>query len=212
MREVVGRSALTSVLTNGRGQVQAQTRGADAADPRQLSRRRHHRRGADPERQPAGAKSCRPIRTSRAPARTPSRLINDGQHLRNSAVNEAQGDAAKITQAAAGYQEQVVREANGEAVRFDQIYAQYRRAPAVTRERLYIQTMEDVLAHAHKVIIGAKGATAPIILPPDAFSRQPPTARRRRPHPPAGARQPGEPAMKRPWLVGLIAAVAVAAV
>jgi len=112
--------------------------------------------------------------------------INDADTYRNKNVTEAAGDAAKITQAAAGYQEQVVQEAFGETSRFNQVYAQYRHAPAVTRERLYIQTMQDVLAHAHTVIIDAKGATAPIILPAQAFQ---PTA----PPPAAPAPQPQGP-------------------
>ncbi len=62
------------------------------------------------------------------------------------ATGDAQSAAAKITLAASTYQQQIVHEANGEASRFDQIYGQYRRAPAVTRERMYIQTMQDVLA------------------------------------------------------------------
>ena len=62
-----------------------------------------------------------------------------------------------------------MREATGEASRFDQIYAEYRSAPAVTRERLYIETMQRVLQNSNKVIVDSEGASAPIILPPDVF-------------------------------------------
>ena len=65
--------------------------------------------------------------------------------------------------------EQAVREATGEAARFNQIYAEYSRAPGVTRERLYLETMQRVLAKSNKVVIDSKGASAPIILPPDVF-------------------------------------------
>ena len=51
----------------------------------------------------------------------------------------------------------------------NQVYAQYRLAPGVTRDRLYIETMERVLSKTNKVIIDSKGASAPIILPPDVF-------------------------------------------
>jgi membrane protease subunit HflK len=95
--------------------------------------------------------------------------INDANTYRNRVVNEAKGEAAKIIQAGEGYKVQVVREAQGQAARFDQLYSQYKRAPAVTRERLYIETMQKVLSQNHKVVIDAKGSTAPIILPPDAF-------------------------------------------
>jgi modulator of FtsH protease HflK len=116
--------------------------------------------------------------------------INDANTYRNRVVNEAKGDAAKIVQAAQGYREQVVREAQGQASRFNQLYAQYRRAPAVTRERLYIETMQEVLSHTRKVIIDAKGATAPIILPPDAFRLAAPQAAAQPPPPQAAAAPP----------------------
>jgi membrane protease subunit HflK len=119
--------------------------------------------------------------------------INQANTYRNRVVNEANGDSAKIVQASEGYREQVVREARGQAARFNQLYAQYRLAPAVTRERLYIQTMQEVLSHARKVIIDAKGATAPIILPPQAFQ---PAGSEAAPAPPAPApqAQPAPPA------------------
>jgi membrane protease subunit HflK len=84
-------------------------------------------------------------------------------------VNEAEGKASQIKQAALGYKAQVVNEAVGEAQRFDQIYVQYRLAPGVTRQRLYIETMERVLSKSNKVIIDGKGVTAPIVLSPDVF-------------------------------------------
>jgi len=87
----------------------------------------------------------------------------------DSLANQARGEAAKIVQGALGYKAQVVQEAEGEAARFNQVYAQYKLAPAVTRQRLYIETMERVLKGSKKVIVDSKGATAPIILPPDAF-------------------------------------------
>ncbi|HYE45233.1 MAG TPA: FtsH protease activity modulator HflK [Caulobacter sp.] len=88
---------------------------------------------------------------------------------KQTAINEAQGDAARIRQEALGYKAQVVNEARGEAQRFSQLYEQYRLAPAVTRDRLYIETMERVLAKSNKVIIDGKGVTAPIVLSPDVF-------------------------------------------
>jgi membrane protease subunit HflK len=90
----------------------------------------------------------------------------------------------------------VVREAQGQASRFDQLYAQYKRAPAATRQRLYIETMQEVLSRNHKVIIDAKGSTAPIILPPDAFrtSQQAPAVTVTAPPAAAPAAAPAAPA------------------
>jgi membrane protease subunit HflK len=168
MREVVGHSALTSILTNGRGEVQAQT----LALMQKILDRYHagvtidavQIQNANPPAEvvPAYQDIARAGQDAQS-------AINQANTYRNRVVNEAVGDSAKIIQAAEGYREQVTREAQGQADRFNQLYAQYRRAPAVTRERLYIEAMQDVLSHTHKVIIDAKGATAPIILPPQAF-------------------------------------------
>jgi membrane protease subunit HflK len=168
MREVVGRSALKSILTNGRGDVQAQTlalmqkildryQAGVNIDAVQIQ-------NANPPQEvvPAYQDIARAGQDAQS-------AINDANSYRNRVVNEAKGDAAKIVQAAQGYREQVVREAQGQASRFNQLYAQYRLAPAVTRQRLYIEAMQQVLSHNRKVVIDAKGATAPIILPPEAF-------------------------------------------
>jgi membrane protease subunit HflK len=168
MREVVGRSALKSILTNGRGEVQSQT----AALMQKILDRYQaginidavQIQNANPPQEvvPAYQDIARAGQDAQS-------AINDANSYRNRVVNEAKGEAAKIVQAGEGYKVQVVREAQGQAARFNQLYDQYRRAPAVTRERLYIETMQQVLSHNRKVIIDAKGSTAPIILPPDAF-------------------------------------------
>jgi membrane protease subunit HflK len=102
--------------------------------------------------------------------------VNEARTYENRVVNEAKGDAAKAVQAAQAYREQVVLEAQGDAARFNQLDGEYRRAPAVTRERLYLETMQRVLANSNKVIVDAKGSNAPIILPPDMFRAKPPAA------------------------------------
>ncbi len=168
MREVVGRSLLRDILTNGRGAVQSQTltlmqtildryQSGVTIDQVQIQ-------NANPPADVVAAYQD----IARA-GQDQQSYINEANTYRNRVVNEAKGDASKIVQAAQGYREQVVREAEGQAARFNQLYAEYKRAPAVTRERLYIQTMQTVLARSHKVIVDAKGSTAPIILPPDAF-------------------------------------------
>jgi membrane protease subunit HflK len=190
MREVVGRSALKSILTTGRGDVQAQT----AALMQKILD--HYQAGisidavqiqtANPPQEvvPAYQDIARAGQDAQS-------AINDANTYRNRVVNEAKGEAAKIIQAGEGYKVQVVREAQGQAARFDQLYTQYKRAPAVTRERLYIETMQEVLSHNRKVVVDAKGATAPIILPPDAFKAGQPADGAA--PPPAQAVQPAQP-------------------
>ncbi len=100
------------------------------------------------------------------------RLGNEADAYANSVVPEARGAAARILQEAEAYREQTVAEARGQASRFDQIYEQYKRAPALTRQRLYIETMERVLGGAEKVIIDEQqggGGVSPFV-PLPAFA------------------------------------------
>jgi membrane protease subunit HflK len=168
MREVVGRNPLTAIITNGRGAVESET---IALMQRILDRYQSgitidavQIQNANPPQDvvPAYQDIARAGQDQQS-------AINDANKYRNRVINEAKGDAAKITQAAEGYRAQVTKEAQGQAARFDELYKQYRLAPGLTRERLYIETMQRVLTHSHKVIVDAKGSTAPIILPPDAF-------------------------------------------
>ena len=158
MREVVGRTALQPLISTGRGQVQAQ-----AVELMQQILDSYDAGIRVDEVQ---------IRNAGPPAQVVEafREVATAQQNAESAVNVARGEAARIVQAAIGYRAQVTREAAGEAARFNQIYAQYRLAPAVTRERLYIETMQRVLAASNKVIIqGRGGTTAPVVLTPDMF-------------------------------------------
>jgi modulator of FtsH protease HflK len=85
------------------------------------------------------------------------RLGNEADAYANRVVPEARGAAARILQEAEAYREQTVAEARGQASRFTQIYEQYKKAPALTRERLYLETMERVLSGTDKVIIDQPG-------------------------------------------------------
>jgi membrane protease subunit HflK len=168
MREVVGKTSLQPILSSGRGLVQRQT--ADLIQRMldgwgagitvvevQISR-------ANPPSEVVAA--FRDVQSAEQDAQS---AANEANTYKNRVINEAKGDAARIIQAAQGYREQAVREAEGEASRFNQIYTEYRRAPGVTRDRLYIETMQRILQASNKVVIDSKGASAPIILPPDVF-------------------------------------------
>jgi len=168
MREVIGHSALIPILTTGRGSVQSQT----LALMQRILDRYHAGVAIDAVQIQSANFPAEVVPANQDIARAGQdalSAINDANAYRNKVVNEARGSAAKIVQDAEGYREQTVREAQGQAARFNQVYVQYRRAPAVTRERIYIQTMQQVLSHTRKIIVDGKGATAPIILPPQAF-------------------------------------------
>jgi modulator of FtsH protease HflK len=168
MREVVGKTALQPILTTGRGKLQQET--ADLMQ-RTLDSWGAGIRVVEVQIRTAGppAEVAAAFRDVQSADQDRQSAENEANAYRNRVVNEARGDAARITQAAAGYREQAVRDAMGEAARFNQLYTEYRRAPGVTRDRLYIETMQRILSRSNKVVIDAKGATAPIILPPDVF-------------------------------------------
>jgi modulator of FtsH protease HflK len=81
------------------------------------------------------------------------RLANEAQTYANRVVPEARGRAAKIVQDAEAYRSQTVADANGQTSRFLQVYDQYKKAPDVTRQRMYLETMERILANTPKTII-----------------------------------------------------------
>ena len=68
-------------------------------------------------------------------------------------VPEARGEAAQLIQQAQAYKEQVVKEAEGEAARFLSVYAEYEKAPDLTRQRIYIETLQGVLVNTQKMIL-----------------------------------------------------------
>ena len=92
------------------------------------------------------------------------RAQNEAQTYANRVVPEARGRAAKILQDADAYREQAVAEAKGETSRFLQIYDQYKKAPSVTRERMYLETMERILSDTNKTIIDT-GHSGPGVVP-----------------------------------------------
>ena len=105
------------------------------------------------------------------------RAKNEAETYANKVVPEAKGRAAQITQSAEAYREQTVAEATGASSRFRQIYEQYKKAPEVTRQRMYLETMERLFGGTDKVIIdsGATGGVVPY-LPLDQLTRRPPAA------------------------------------
>lgn len=188
MREVIGTTALDQIMTTGRGQVETQTA--------ELMQKTLDSWGAGVSVVGVQVRSAGPPPEVVAAFRDVSNAeqdrdsaVNEANTYSNRVVNEAKGDAAKLVQAAQAYREQAVREATGDASRFTQILGEYRRAPAVTRQRLYLETMERVLDHSNKVIVSGKGTNAPIVLPPDVFK---PRNTQAAPPPPPAQAQPDQ--------------------
>jgi modulator of FtsH protease HflK len=85
------------------------------------------------------------------------RFVEEAQQYANQRLGGARGEAAQIREEGAAYKDRVVKEAQGEAQRFISVFDEYSRAPAVTRQRLYLETMESVLRNSNKVIIEQNG-------------------------------------------------------
>lgn len=92
------------------------------------------------------------------------RLRNEAQAYRNDILPRARGETARIIQGAEGYKKQTVAKAQGDSSRFRALYEQYRKAPEVTRQRLYLETMEEVLSKSSKTLID-RGQGGPGVVP-----------------------------------------------
>jgi len=117
--------------------------------------------------------AARDVQAARSDA---DRAQNEAQAYANRVVPEARGKASQITQAAEAYREQTVAEATGQTQRFLQILDQYQKAPDVTRQRMYLETMERVLGGTDKVILDAQGNSGvlPYLPLPQLGRPQPP--------------------------------------
>jgi modulator of FtsH protease HflK len=164
MREVVGRSQIELILTKDRQPIQDDVQklmqqildsyGAGVSITRVQMQK------VDPPSQVIDA-----YRDVQAALTDQERMRNEAQAYANKVVPEARGDAARIIQQAEGYKQQVIAEAQGEAARFLSVYEEYKKAPEVTRKRIYIDTMRDVLSNMNKVILEKSGVVPYLPLP-----------------------------------------------
>jgi len=188
MREVIGRSNIQAILTGARQTIETAVQvlmqktlddyGA-GVDIQQVQLQK-----VDPPMEVIDA--FRDVQASRSDL---ERLQNEAETYANRVVPEARGRAAKIIQEAEAYRAQVVANAKGQASRFTQIYAQYKNAPDVTRQRMYLETMEHILADTDKTIIDT-GQTGPGVVPYLPLNNLP-QQKTPAPEPPQPQQQPG---------------------
>lgn len=95
------------------------------------------------------------------------RVKNEAQGYANGIVPEARGRAQRMLEESNAYRDQVIAKADGEAQRFSQLLAEYRKAPEVTRERLYIDSLQSVFANTNKVMVDVDGGNNVLYLPLD---------------------------------------------
>jgi modulator of FtsH protease HflK len=161
MREVVGRTSIQPILTGARAGIELEVQeltqkildfyGAGVVVTQvQMAK-------VDP---PASViDSQRDVQVARADA---EKAQNEAQRYANSIVPEARGKAAKIQQDSEAYREQTVAEAKGQAARFTKVYEEYKKAPEVTRQRIYYETMEKLFSGTEKIIIDSGASTGAV--------------------------------------------------
>jgi membrane protease subunit HflK len=101
-----------------------------------------------------------------------ARATNEGEAYANDVIPRARGNAVRLMQDAEAYKAMVVENATGNAARFSQVVAEYQKAPAVTRDRMYLDTMQSIFTSATKVMIDAKSGSNVLYLPLDKLIAQ----------------------------------------
>lgn len=164
MREVIGRTNIQPILTGARTTIEAgvqdlMQKTLDSYGAGILVQQVQMQK-VDPPSQVIDA--FRDVQAARADL---ERLQNEAQTYANRVVPDAKGRASQIVQVAEGYKGQAVAEAKGQSARFLDVYEEYRKAPDVTRQRIYLETMERILGGAQKLVYDGGGAGSQGIVP-----------------------------------------------
>jgi membrane protease subunit HflK len=164
MREVIGRSELEPVLTGGRQHIENEVlnlvqktldqyeAGVTVTQVQML-------------KVEAPAQVIDAFRDVQAAQADQERAQNEARTYAGRVVPEARGRAAQLLQSAEAYREQTVAEATGQTARFNKIYEEYKKAPEVTRQRLYLETMERLFGGTDKIILDASGQSGSGVVP-----------------------------------------------
>lgn len=156
MREVIGRRNIQPVLTTDRALIETEVRQLmqDTLNSYKagVQIRLVQLQKVDPPQQVIDA--FRDVQAARADQ---ERLRNEAETYANRVVPESRGRAAQLTQSAEAFKDQTVNEALGQVSRFNSVFEQYKNAPEVTRERLFLETMERVFGGMDKVILDQNG-------------------------------------------------------
>ena len=162
MREVIGRTKIQQALTEGRAQIESKTRELMQAmmdeymsgimiNEVQLQK-------VDPPKQVVDAFDD--VQRARADK---ERLKNNADAYRNKVIPEARGEAEKLTQEAQAYEQEVIKRAEGDAERFKSVYSAYAVAKTVTKKRIYLETMQEVMKNSKKFIINGDQGVLPYL-------------------------------------------------
>jgi membrane protease subunit HflK len=171
VREVVGRSKMDSVLYEGREKVAIDVHGMmqQMVDSYGLGVLITNvtMQGVQPPEQVQGA-----FNDAVAAGQDSAKARNEGEAYANNVIPSARGRAFRLMQDAEAYRSQVVENATGNAARFTSVVAEYQKAPGVTRDRMYLDTMQQIFASTSKVMMDAKGGNNMVYLPLDKLLAQ----------------------------------------
>jgi len=171
IREIVGKSKMDFVLYEGREKV--------AFDVGQLMQQITDRYNAGVQISNVTMQNVQPPEQVQAAfddavkaGQDRERQKNEGQAYANDVIPRARGAASRLMQEAEAYRSRVVANAEGDASRFKQVLFEYQKAPAVTRDRMYLETMQQIFSNTTKVMVDSKGGSNLLYLPLDKLISQ----------------------------------------
>ncbi|HXV12039.1 MAG TPA: FtsH protease activity modulator HflK [Burkholderiales bacterium] len=171
IREIVGKSSMDFVVFEGRAEV--------AARAHKLMQEILDRYGTGINISKVTMQNAQPPEQVQAAfddavkaGQDRERQKNEGQAYANDVIPKARGMAARLMQEAEGYRQRVIERAEGDAARFGQVLAEYNKAPQVTRERLYLEAMQEIMNNTNKVLIDQKSGSSLMYLPLDKIVEQ----------------------------------------
>jgi len=171
MREVIGKSSMDAILSETRADI--------ANKARDLMQAIHDRYGTGILVQAVTIQNAQPPEQVQAAfddavkaGQDRERQKNEGQAYANDVIPRARGTASRLSQEAQGYKQRVIANADGDASRFKQLLTEYAKAPQVTRERIYIDTMREILSSTNKIIMDYRGSGNLLYLPLDKIMQQ----------------------------------------
>ena len=171
MREVIGKSKMDGILYENREEI--------AIKARQVMQLIHDRYGTGIAVSTVTIQAAQPPEQVQAAfddavkaGQDRERQKNEGQAYANDVIPRARGTSSRLLQEAEGYKQRVIANSEGDASRFKQVLTEYAKAPQVTRERIYIDTMREVLSSTNKIMMDYRGAGNLLYLPLDKIMQQ----------------------------------------
>jgi membrane protease subunit HflK len=175
IREIVGKSSMDFVIFEGRSEV--------AARAHKLMQEILDRYGTGISVSKVTMQNAQPPEQVQASfddavkaGQDRERQKNEGQAYANDVIPKARGMASRLTQEAEGYRQRVIEQAEGDAARFRQVVTEYKKSPQVTRDRLYLDAMQQIMSNSTKVLVDQKGGNNLLYLPLDKIMQMTATA------------------------------------